>query len=125
MKCPTCSERFRITFLFDAEITYPFKRGGTNVTYDYSFFKCKNCQLEFAVKDDGFKMREVCKKREKIRSQAGTDSGYPMASPRMEALNSLLQKLNGPKPWDESTITRVTADFDGPHVPNHLGDGEI
>lgn len=70
MACPRCNERFNLEILFDCEITYPFKRGGTNVIYDFLFLRCKGCNQEYAVRDDGLELRRTIEKREEIKHYA-------------------------------------------------------
>lgn len=84
MGCPRCKEPYSIEVLFDAEITYPFKRDGGNVTYDFLFLRCKSCNQEFAVRDDNLIVKGQFKEREKIKKYIDSRHlrtlklGYPL-----------------------------------------------
>lgn len=73
MGCPRCHEPYGLEVLFDCEITYPFKVGGANVRYDFTFIKCKQCELEFAIRDDGLVMRKKMEAKEELKKYADPD----------------------------------------------------
>ncbi len=70
MGCPRCAEPYSFEILFDAEITYPFKRGGGNVMYDFLFLRCKSCNQEFAIRDDNLITRKRMEEAEEMKKYA-------------------------------------------------------